>query len=540
MTNQVLTQKWRPKDFDQVVGQPHVVRTLTNALNQQHLHHAYLFTGSRGVGKTTIARIIAKCFNCEKGVSANPCGKCSSCEEIDAGRFPDFFEIDAASRTKVEDTRDLLNNVQYAPAKGRYKIYLIDEVHMLSGHSFNALLKTLEEPPEHVKFLLATTDPQKLPATVLSRCLQFHLTLMSKEQIAEHLQKILTAEKIQYDENATLLLGKAAQGSMRDALSLLDQNIAYGNGCISEADTKQMLGTIETTLLYELLQALANSDCDQLLKLTKTLDEQGTNFSQALADLLSILHQISICQALDSAFECDPEIKTLAQQIKPEDVQLYYQIGLIGQRDLLLAPSLASGFEMIILRMLAFIPEQPAATSKTTKKTKITPTPSAQAKPISPAAQPKATKNPETPEKSIKSTGSTDSEKWYELFNTLQLKGATRALAEQCSLKQLTDAEIRLSLHEKHKAFLQDKHIKRIKEAIQNICNKDMHVIIEIEQAQNTTETQPNPAEISKLQQQEQLMQAEQRILNDEKVQRIMQTFDATLIKDSIVPVDNT
>ncbi|VUD69023.1 DNA polymerase III subunit tau [Thalassocella blandensis] len=361
MSYQVLARKWRPRIFREMVGQEHVLKALINALDHKRLHHAYLFTGTRGVGKTTIARILAKCLNCETGVSSEPCGKCSACIEISEGRFVDLIEVDAASRTKVEDTRELLDNVQYAPTRGRYKIYLIDEVHMLSNHSFNALLKTLEEPPEHVKFLLATTDPQKLPVTILSRCLQFNLKNMSPERIVGHLQFILEKEVIPFEEPALWQLARSADGSMRDALSLTDQAISFGGGKVVETDVAAMLGTIDHVLIQNIMQALISGNGQAILQGIAKFAEHAPDFNAALADLLTLLHRIAIAQALpealDNSYGDRKQILEFATQLAPEDVQLFYQTALIGRRDLPLASDPRSGFEMTLLRMLAFKPQ---------------------------------------------------------------------------------------------------------------------------------------------------------------------------------------
>ncbi|MDR6715029.1 DNA polymerase-3 subunit gamma/tau [Pseudomonas hunanensis] len=360
MSYQVLARKWRPRSFREMVGQTHVLKALINALDNQRLHHAYLFTGTRGVGKTTIARIIAKCLNCETGITSTPCGTCSVCREIDEGRFVDLIEIDAASRTKVEDTRELLDNVQYAPSRGRFKVYLIDEVHMLSTHSFNALLKTLEEPPPYVKFILATTDPQKLPATILSRCLQFSLKNMSPERVVEHLSHVLGAESVPYEEDALWLLGRAADGSMRDAMSLTDQAIAFGEGKVLAADVRAMLGTLDHGQVYGVLQALLEGDARALLEAVRDLAEQGPDWSGVLAEMLNVLHRVAIAQALPEAVDNGhgdrDRVLSLASALPAEDVQFYYQMGLIGRRDLPLAPDPRGGFEMVLLRMLAFRP----------------------------------------------------------------------------------------------------------------------------------------------------------------------------------------
>jgi DNA polymerase-3 subunit gamma/tau len=360
MSYQVLARKWRPRFFSEMVGQEHVLRALINALNDQRLHHAYLFTGTRGVGKTTIARILAKCLNCEQGVSATPCGECSSCREIAEGRFVDLIEVDAASRTKVEDTRELLDNVQYAPTRGRYKVYLIDEVHMLSTHSFNALLKTLEEPPEHVKFLLATTDPQKLPITVLSRCLQFSLKNMTPEKIESYLETVLKAEDIAYEESALWQIGRAAQGSMRDALTLTDQAIAYGRGEVFEHQVNAMLGTIDRGRVFKLAEILATGQVAELLDLVATMAEHGPDYDEVVQALMQLWHKVAVAQVAPSAIDNSEGDKVaiiqLAQAMRPEDIQLFYQTALVGRKDLPLAADPRQGFEMILLRMLAFKP----------------------------------------------------------------------------------------------------------------------------------------------------------------------------------------
>lgn len=342
MSYQVLARKWRPQFFKDMVGQEHVLRALINALDNQRLHHAYLFTGTRGVGKTTIARILAKCLNCEEGISSEPCGVCNSCKEISEGRFVDLIEVDAASRTKVEDTREILDNVQYAPTRGRYKVYLIDEVHMLSNHSFNALLKTLEEPPPHVKFLLATTDPQKLPVTILSRCLQFSLKNMTPERIVGYLKTVLAEEQVNFEEPGLWLLGRAAEGSMRDALSLTDQSIAFGEGQIKEQDVATMLGTVDRGRVFQLAVSLAENNAPEAMALIAQMAEHAVDFNNLLADLISLLHRIAIAQAVPEAVDNSQgdkeQVMALAQFMSPAHVQLVYQIALTGKRDLPLAP----------------------------------------------------------------------------------------------------------------------------------------------------------------------------------------------------------
>ena len=361
MSYQVLARKWRPRTFREMVGQEHVLKALINALDHGRLHHAYLFTGTRGVGKTTIARILAKSLNCEVGISSEPCGQCSACNEIDEGRFVDLIEVDAASRTKVEDTREILDNVQYAPTRGRYKVYLIDEVHMLSGHSFNALLKTLEEPPEHVKFLLATTDPQKLPITILSRCLQFSLKAMSPERVVGHLKNVLEKEMVPFEEPALWALGRAADGSMRDAMSLTDQAISFGGGKVVEQDVRAMLGSIDREYVYQLLTCLLEQNGEQLLATIAQMAEQSPDYAGVLADLITALHRIAMAQvapdAVDDSDGSRAQVLEMAGGFTAEEIQLYYQTALLGRRDLPLAPDARSGFEMVLLRMLLFRPQ---------------------------------------------------------------------------------------------------------------------------------------------------------------------------------------
>ena len=357
MSYQVLARKYRPKSFDTLVGQDHVVRALTNALTQQRLHHAYLFTGTRGCGKTTLARILAKALNCETGISATPCGVCNACTEIDRGRFVDLLEVDAASNTQVDAMRDLLDNAQYAPTVGRFKVYIIDEVHMLSKSAFNAMLKTLEEPPAHVKFILATTDPQKVPVTVLSRCLQFNLRQMASLTINEHLQKVLGQENIAFEPAALNLISRAAAGSMRDALSLTDQAIAYGNQTVNEAEVRSMLGSIDQSYLFDILTALQANNGAGLVEISKQMQARSIAFEAALNDLAILLHQIAMAQTVPDSIADDlPEravLLDLAAKLPPETLQLFYQIVLLGRRDIGLAPDEYAGFTMTLLRTSA-------------------------------------------------------------------------------------------------------------------------------------------------------------------------------------------
>ncbi|HLB57209.1 MAG TPA: DNA polymerase III subunit gamma/tau [Gammaproteobacteria bacterium] len=505
MSHQVLARKWRPHTFQDMIGQEPILRMLKNALDNQRLHHAYLFTGTRGVGKTTLARILAKCLNCESGVTSTPCGMCQTCTAIDAGRFLDLIEVDAASRTKVEDTRELLDNVQYQPTQGRYKIYLIDEVHMLSGHSFNALLKTLEEPPPHVKFLLATTDPKRLPVTVLSRCLQFNLKRVPVQQITQHLEHICTAEKIAFEHPALLLLAEAADGSLRDALSLLDQAIAFCGQKITIADTRQMLGSVDQEIVFRLLHALADQDGKKLLNEITSFAEHAPNFNQAVEDLLSLLHQITIKQILPDASESHTHISELATRFTAEDIQLYYQIALIGRRDLALTPNPQYGFEMILLRMLAF-------------------------KPVL-ATTPPPSKSIAVPVKTIEEK-KTDNN-WATLLPQLKLSGLAYALASNCTLEKITDNKVILSLAAHHEPMFNKKLEERIEQALTQHFNKPMKLDIQI-----TSATLDTPAKHQQQEKTAQLSNAADAIKNDDHVQKIMGIFNATLDVDSIKAID--
>jgi DNA polymerase-3 subunit gamma/tau len=435
MSYQVLARKWRPRDFGSLVGQEHVVRALRHALEHKRLHHAYLFTGTRGVGKTTLARILAKCLNCETGITPQPCNKCSACVEIDAGRFVDLLEVDAATNTKVDEMRQLLETAQYAPTRGRFKVYVIDEVHQLSGHAFNAMLKTLEEPPEHMKFILATTDPQKIPVTVLSRCLQFNLKQMPREAIVEHLAAVLGKEDIQYEAQALSLLARAAAGSMRDALSLLDQAIAHGGGKVSAASAGDMLGTIDQSHLARLIEAVAAGDAAGAVKVADEMQARSLSFDTALADLASLLLQVALAQSLADSVD-DARARELATRIDPESVQLYYQIALQGREDLPLAPDEHAGFVMTVLRMLAFRPEGAGKGLPLPKGKQIS-------------------SSPQT------------SKDWPELVQQLPVTGAARELARNAELKQRDGSSFELVVP-KAKAYLAERsYVDKLKSALE-------------------------------------------------------------------------
>jgi len=516
MSYQVLARKWRPRNFQEMVGQEHVLRMLTNALDNQRLHHAYLFTGTRGVGKTTLGRILAKCLNCESGITSKPCGTCSTCVAIDTGRFLDLIEVDAASRTKVEDTRELLDNVQYSPTQGRFKIYLIDEVHMLSGHSFNALLKTLEEPPAHVKFLLATTDPKKLPVTILSRCLQFHLKRVPPEQISQHLQNICDQEKITYTTEALAELATAADGSLRDALSLLDQAIAYCNGNIVTEDMHRMLGNVERDTIFRLLTALQEQDAAKVFAEITELTEVAPDFDHVLESLLHCLHQIAVAQALGHTPVNTAEA-ALVLRLSPEDVQLYYQIALIGRRDLPLAASPVQGFEMILLRMLAFHPAATPSVTTPAPKKNLTPPPT----PKTTIAAQHTAASPVT------------SKSWLDILPQLDLSGMTQTLASHCALEQLTEDSLQLVLTKKHEAFLSANARTRLEEALTNYYQRNIKLQIRI-----TPEEFHTSAKQQAMDHTQRHAGAVAAIQTDHHIQKILDVFDATLDMDSIKAID--
>ncbi len=537
MSYQVLARKWRPRNFGEMMGQGHVLRALINALDNQRLHHAYLFTGTRGVGKTTVARIFAKSLNCEQGVSATPCGQCSACREIDEGRFVDLIEVDAASRTKVEDTRDLLENVQYAPSRGRYKVYLIDEVHMLSTHSFNALLKTLEEPPPHVKFLLATTDPQRLPVTILSRCLQFNLKRLPPEMIREYLQRVLGQENINAEAAALKHIARAADGSMRDALSLLDQAIAYGGGQVLESEVQAMLGTIEHGHVVHLLDALAAADGGILLQRIADLNEFAPDFDDVLAELLAWLHQIAVVQAVPGAVSdehLDEEtVARLAAALSAEDVQLFYQIGLIGRRDLAIAPAPRLGFEMVLLRMLAFRPVSAAGQRPPlTAPARQQPTPAAPRKQqTAPPSQGGGEKTSPAAPSTSKSTQ--EDEAWHRLVEQLPLQGMPRVLANNCALMSREGNTFHLALAPAHASLRNSKMEERLQEALSTYLGGKVKLLFTI--------TQPNaetPAALQERISQDRMRSAQEAIVQDNHVKNLQEMFDARIVPDSVRPVD--
>ena len=593
MSYQVLARKWRPKSFETLVGQDHVVRALSNALDQQRLHHAYLFTGTRGVGKTTLARILAKSLNCETGISAKPCGICSACTEIDRGRFVDLIEVDAASNTQVDAMRDLLDNAQYAPSAGRFKVYIIDEVHMLSKSAFNAMLKTLEEPPAHVKFILATTDPQKVPVTVLSRCLQFNLRQMAGTSIIDHLQNILTQEAIPFQASALHLIARAADGSMRDALSLTDQAIAYGGQSVNEAEVRDMLGAIDQSYLYQLINALLAEDGPALIAQAQAMEQRSLSFESALNDLAQLLHQIAVAQTVPDSVAHDlPERAVLldfAQRIPAATLQLYYQIALLGRRDIGLAPDELAGFSMSLLRMLAFSPKDqalsnaspPALKAQTTSPTPVAASVKALASDTTAAStvaaneaskpqvpheeslQAAAEESPPAPssdempfEETMPSepipmaeAANADAEyshnepmpvdaglsrqfngDWRNLVDNLKL-GLARALSQHCELISYDENSISLSVPEMQKHLLLPNYQEKLSTSINQYFDKKIKLHFSVGGTGNTPAQQINQ---EKAQAQS---SAENAIEQDGFVQALINDFGAQIIPNSIKPI---
>jgi DNA polymerase-3 subunit gamma/tau len=534
MSYLALARKWRPRNFAELAGQEHVMRALVNALQTGRVHHAFLFTGTRGVGKTTIARILAKSLNCETGVTPTPCGKCSACREIDEGRFVDLIEVDAASRTKVDDTRELLDNVQYAPARGRYKVYLIDEVHMLSTHSFNALLKTLEEPPPHVKFLLATTDPQKLPVTVLSRCLQFNLKRFPPGMIYKRLTEIAQAENITFEPEALRLVARSAEGSMRDALSLLDQVIAFGGDKLTAEDARTMLGTLDRGEVFKLLDALQIGDAKQVLNCVEQLDERAPDYREVLAELAALLQKLALLQAVpDLQLDEAEDIETyrrLAGALSPEDTQLFYQIAIVGRRDLELAPDARSGFEMVLLRMLAFNLEQPVRAVSTPA-----PTPRAAAQSASGSVMPTGTRTVESKPVAAASAATKvqpqPTGEWASIVAALNLQGMVRQLAAHCALVGRQGNRVQLKLDAAGEHFRTAAQEDKLTQALTQHFGEPVKLEFSVETAHIDT-----PARQQKAAAEDRLQNARQAIEGDPNVRAMRDIFGATVQPESIRP----
>jgi len=569
MSHQVLARKWRPGTFSEMVGQQHVLQALVNALETGRLHHAYLFTGTRGVGKTTVARILAKCLNCDTGVTSTPCGECGACLEIAEGRSVDLIEVDAASKTKVEDTRELLENVQYTPTRARYKIYLIDEVHMLSNHSFNALLKTLEEPPPHAMFLLATTDPQKLPATVLSRCLQFNLKNMQPEQIVAHLTHILSAESVDADTEALSLIARAAEGSMRDALSLSDQAIAFGEGRLAGAEVREMLGTVDRGQVLEIVAAILEDDPATVLSLVAHIAEHAPDFVSTLDELASILHQMTIAQtvpdALDTSWPDQARIVELAAHATIDDTQLFWQMATSGRRDVYLASSARAGLEMVLLRMIAFRPAvviqpQAAAGEPPVKKPEPPATPvvreddqavtavlsghqdppalqrsepmgNTKAAPV--AAEAPIIDSADAPvlDEARVTLTSLSPDRWPLVFDALTFAGILHNIALNLELLEVSDLTLRFAIAQADASLFNDRHPEQLSQALSQQIGQTIHATIE-----KVPQTSRTPAGHRAAVAAQQLAEAEQAISNDDALQQLIRAFDGEIIPGSIRP----
>ncbi len=511
MTYQVLARKWRPRTFAALVGQEHVVRALTHALDQQRLHHAYLFTGTRGVGKTTLARILAKALNCETGITSTPCGKCSACTEIDAGRFIDYIELDAASNRGVDEMTQLLERTMYAPARGRFKVYMIDEVHQLSGHAFNAMLKTLEEPPEHAKFILATTDPQKIPVTVLSRCLQFNLKQMTMGAIGAHLERVLREEGVPAEPAALRLLAQAARGSMRDALSLVDQAIAYSGGALAEESVRGMLGTVDTGYLFDAVEALVNRDPQGLLGVADAMELRSLSFENALAELARLLHRVALAQTAPEALPADTpdreRIVRLAQALDPEDVQLHYQIAVHGRQDLPLAPDEYAGFTMALLRMFAFAPGEPGARP-------AGPPPAAARGAL---AEPPAAK-------AAQFAGD-----WPAVARALKLTGAAKQLAERSELVAFEGERIELAVPPESGMLADKGYVERLNSALAEHFGRPYALTVKVAAVNGHT-----AAELAEGERRARAAEAAAQIGADPFVRELVAGLDATI--ESVKP----
>jgi len=570
MSYQVLARKWRPQNFQELVGQEHVQRALVNALDDDRLHHAYLFTGTRGVGKTTIARIFSKSLNCETGITSIPCGKCSTCVEIAEGRYVDLIEVDAASRTGVDDTRELLENVQYAPTRGRYKVYLIDEVHMFSKSSFNALLKTLEEPPPHVKFLLATTDPQKLPVTILSRCLQFNLKRLPVSLIISHLQHVLTAEEVEHNVTALQLIAEAADGSMRDALSLLDQALAFGGGSVQELEVRDMLGSVSRDKVLGLLKAVLQRDAIQTMQAVAALAEFSPDFENVLAELLSLLHHMSLAktvpEALDEFVSAREALLELSEQVSAEDLHLFYQIALIGRRDLPLSPDARNGFEMILLRMLAFRPavvdadSVPQAQTQPETQTYVQETAQPQALAqrnaqvvkskvqTEPVVQPvkdaireqdatQYAELPAEPAAAQTASGNAVSNDWRDIVNALGLGGLVKQLAINCTMQQRDGRKIVLHIASGHSNLINPKAQQRLQQALGEYFNIDAQLEINVVNKNQIGAKSESPAQAIQRETNQRQQQAVEAINEDSFTRSLKENFNAEIIPGSVKPV---
>ena len=537
MSYQVLARKWRPNSFSEVVGQEHVIKALSNALDSNKIHQAYLLSGTRGVGKTTLGRILTKCLNCEEGLKSSPCNKCLSCEAINEGRFMDFQEVDAASRRGVEETQQLLETVMHMPGSSRYKVYLIDEVHMLSKHSFNALLKTLEEPPPHVVFILATTEPESVPATVLSRCLQFHLKNLTPAQLSERLKEILKEEGIKFDSESINQISRAGRGSLRDCLTIADQAIAFCNGKLTDSNVSEMLGTLPYDHVYSLIDCVINEKSNDLVQKLKIISDLNVDYQRLMDLLLEALQHMAIVQiSPESVSDLNlpsEEVVSLANSMEAEEIQILYQIGLIAKRDLDLAPNIGDGFEMALLRMMSFLPENKVTkeSKKKEKKDEVL-----VKKDLKPKKEIKAS-DPEEKKKSIKSDISLeflDQKEWNTLFNSLPLDSGTKQLISHCSFLRTEDAVVYFSMPKDKLEILNGSHREKFQDSLSEILDQECHIFFEEGEVNDTS---PNKTKEKK--KTKKLNKATKSIKNDPRVKTIISSLGGKIVESSITPKDS-
>ena len=537
MSYQVLARKWRPNSFSEVVGQEHVIKALSNALDSNKIHQAYLLSGTRGVGKTTLGRILTKCLNCEEGLKSSPCNKCLSCEAINEGRFMDFQEVDAASRRGVEETQQLLETVMHMPSSSRYKVYLIDEVHMLSKHSFNALLKTLEEPPPHVVFILATTEPESVPATVLSRCLQFHLKNLTPAQLSERLKEILKEEGIKFDSESINQISRAGRGSLRDCLTIADQAIAFCNGKLTDSNVSEMLGTLPYDHVYSLIDCVINEKPNDLVQKLKIISDLNVDYQRLMDLLLEALQHMAIVQiSPESVSDLNlpsEEVVSLANSMEAEEIQILYQIGLIAKRDLDLAPNIGDGFEMALLRMMSFLPENKVTkeSKKKEKKDEVL-----VKKDLKPKKEIKAS-DPEEKKKSIKSDISLeflDQKEWNTLFNSLPLDSGTKQLISHCSFLRTEDAVVYFSMPKDKLEILNGSHREKFQDSLSEILDQECHIFFEEGEVNDTS---PNKTKEKK--KTKKLNKATKSIKNDPRVKTIISSLGGKIVESSITPNDS-
>ena len=537
MSYQVLARKWRPNSFAEVVGQEHVVKALSNALDSNKIHQAYLFSGTRGVGKTTLGRILTKCLNCEEGLQSSPCNKCQACESINEGRFIDFQEVDAASRRGVEETQQLLETVMHMPGSSRYKVYLIDEVHMLSKHSFNALLKTLEEPPPHVVFILATTEPENVPATVLSRCLQFHLKNLTPTQLSDRLKEVLSEEGIKYDDESINQISRAGRGSLRDCLTIADQAIAFCNASLTDSLISEMLGTLPYDRVYELIDCVINEKADKLVKNLREISSLSVDYQRLMDLLLETLQHMAIIQISPETVSDlnlpSEDIIPLSESLKAEDIQLLYQIGLIAKRDMDLAPNIGDGFEMALLRMMSFLPEEKETTQS--KKKVVEDKAELKEETISKksSSKPTATTKNDT-EKKKNSLAFLDSKEWNKIFNSLKLDSGTKQLISHCSFLRAEDTVIYFSMPKDKLEILNGTHREKFQDCINEAL--DFECVIFFEEGE-ALESSPNKTKQKK--KAKRLNKASEAIKNDPAVKNILDSLGGTIIESSITPKES-